>query len=177
MLEDLALALDSEGVSARARNDELLVPLGSGVEIRLVELDAHFPVINIYIDEKVLVSVAFSLEDAVESVLEHLATDDMVTMMRALLANNDGRLTDLEFYQDEEDPDALNAEVGICSVLHIHFSVEENTAIADVQLITEDEEYLDLGSYHSFDKLAGVLAFASDHAEAWEAELTPVIDY
>ncbi|MDO4910505.1 MAG: hypothetical protein Q3972_02025 [Corynebacterium sp.] len=177
LLENLALALDSEGVPARVREEVLIAPLGNDVDIRLRVIDANFPAINIYIGEEVLVSVAFSLEDAVNFVLEHLATADLVNMMRELLTNSDGRLTDMEFYQDDEDMDSVCADVGTCSTLHIRFFVEDNIACAAVQLITEDEEYVEMGTFSDFDRLANVLAFASDHAEGWEAELAPVIDY
>lgn len=176
VIENLAVALDSEGISVRVQDNILYVPLSSDVDIRLVETDPFFPAISIYIDDDVLVSVAFSLEDAVAAVLEHLATDDMVTCMRDLLEGTDGRLMDMEFIHDVNNPDQVYADVGNQSRIEVLFTLEHNTAFATVRFFTEDE-FLDLGVYEDFDRLIEVLAFANDHAEEWEEELTPVVDY
>ena len=46
-------------------------------------------------------SVAFSVEDAVEAVARHIATDQVVTVLRDLLEGTDERIAELEFVQDE----------------------------------------------------------------------------
>mgnify|MGYP007028422032 CR=1 FL=1 len=73
--EDLAVALDAEGIESRGDGDTLFVPITSELEIQFVEIDPHLPAANVYIAaadvdeddedfEAVLVAVELALESA-----------------------------------------------------------------------------------------------------------------
>ena len=47
--EDIAAALDAEGVESRVNGDVLFVPITSDIEIQFVEIDAALPAANVYI--------------------------------------------------------------------------------------------------------------------------------
>ena len=89
--EDIASALDAEGIESRVNDDVMFVPITSDLEIQFIEIDPLLPAANVYIAaadvdeddeefEAVLVSVAFSVDDAVEAVSRHIATDQVVTV-------------------------------------------------------------------------------------------------
>lgn len=89
--EDIAAALDNEGIESRVHDDTMFVPITSDLEIQFVEIDPHMPAANVYIAaadvdeddenfEAVLVSVVFSIEDAVATVARHVSTDQVVTV-------------------------------------------------------------------------------------------------
>ena len=110
--EDIASALDAEGIESRVNDDVMFVPITSDLEIQFIEIDPLLPAANVYIAaadvdeddeefEAVLVSVAFSVDDAVEAVSRHIATDQVVTVLRDLLEGTDERIAELEFSQDE----------------------------------------------------------------------------
>ena len=113
--EDIASALDAEGIESRVNDDVMFVPITSDLEIQLVEIDPILPAANVYIAaadvdeddedfEAVLVSVAFSVDDAVEAVAKHIANDQVVKVLRDLLEGTDERIEDLEFIHDEFNP-------------------------------------------------------------------------
>ena len=119
--EDIAAALDNEGIESRVHDDTMFVPITSDLEIQFVEIDPHMPAANVYIAaadvdeddenfEAVLVSVVFSVEDAVATVARHVATDQVVTVLRDLLEGTDERIGDLEFYQDAVNANLVRAE-------------------------------------------------------------------
>lgn len=110
--ENLAAALDASGIESRVNDDTLFVPITSELEIQFVEIDPFLPAANVYIAtandlgevddfDAVLVSVVFSVEDAVAEVNNHIATDQVVTVLHDLLEGTDERIGDLEFNQLE----------------------------------------------------------------------------
>ncbi len=150
--EDIAAALDAEGIESRVNDEVMFVPITSDVEIQFVEIDPIMPAANVYIAastgpeedvdfEAALVSVVFSLEDAVRTVAEHVATDQVVTILRDLLESTDERIADLTFLQDPMDPSVVIAEVADNSQLIVEVSVEDAEAVAHVSFVTLGAEF------------------------------------
>ena len=152
--ENIAAALDSEGIESRVNDDIMFVPITSDLEIQFVEIDPLLPAANVYIAaadvdeddedfEAVLVSVAFSVEDAVEAVARHIATDQVVTVLRDLLEGTDERIAELEFMQDEFNPNLVVAEVANDSELRVLVETVEGAPSAIVRFLsfayTEDD--------------------------------------
>ena len=90
--EDIAAALDREGIESRVGGDTMFVPMTAALEIQFVEIDPHLPAANVYIAaadvdeddedfEAVLVAVVFSVEDAVAAVAEHMATEQGLSLI------------------------------------------------------------------------------------------------
>ena len=153
--EDIAAALDDEGIESRVHDDTMFVPITSDLEIQFVEIDPHMPAANVYIAaadvdeddenfEAVLVSVVFSIEDAVATVARHVATDQVVTVLRDLLEGTDERIGDLEFYQDAVNANLVRAEVGHNSELQVLVEVIEGVPSAVVQFVAIGESFEDL---------------------------------
>lgn len=153
--EDIAAALDAEGIESRVHDDTMFVPITSDLEIQFVEIDPHMPAANVYIAaadvdeddenfEAVLVSVVFSVEDAVDTVARHVATDQVVTVLRDLLEGTDERIGDLEFYQDAVNANLVRAEVGNNSELQVLVEVIEGVPSAVVQFVAIGESFEDL---------------------------------
>ncbi|WP_339017441.1 DNA primase [Corynebacterium hesseae] len=154
--EDIASALDGEGIESRVNDDVMFVPITSDLEIQFVEIDPLLPAANVYIAaadvdeddedfEAVLVSVAFSVEDAVEAVSRHIATDQVVTVLRDLLEGTDERIAELEFLQDEFNPNLVVAEVANDSELRVLVETIDGVPSAIVRFLSFDfdEEELD----------------------------------
>lgn len=154
--EDIASALDGEGIESRVNDDVMFVPITSDLEIQFVEIDPLLPAANVYIAaadvdeddedfEAVLVSVAFSVEDAVEAVSRHIATDQVVTVLRDLLEGTDERIAELEFVQDEFNPNLVVAEVANDSELRVLVETIDGVPSAVVRFLSFDfdEEELD----------------------------------
>ena len=154
--EDIASALDGEGIESRVNDDVMFVPITSDLEIQFVEIDPILPAANVYIAaadvdeddedfEAVLVSVAFSVEDAVEAVSRHIATDQVVTVLRDLLEGTDERIAELEFLQDEFNPNLVVAEVANDSELRVLVETIDGIPSAVVRFLSFDfdEEELD----------------------------------
>ncbi|WIM68583.1 hypothetical protein QP027_04105 [Corynebacterium breve] len=150
--EEIAAALDRDGVESRVHDETMFVPITAEVEIQFVEIDPLLPAANVYIAaadvdeddedfEAVLVSVVFSVEAAVATVAEHMATDQVVTVLRDLLEGTDERIGDLEFYQDSVNPNLVRAEVGDSSELHVLVEVIDGVPVANVQFIALNSEY------------------------------------
>lgn len=152
--ENIAAALDAEGIESRVNDDIMFVPITSDLEIQFVEIDQLLPAANVYIAaadvdeddedfEAVLVSVAFSVEDAVEAVARHIATDQVVTVLRDLLEGTDERIAELEFTQDEFNPNLVVAEVANDSELRVLVETVDGVPSAIVRFLsfayTEDE--------------------------------------
>ena len=153
--EDIAAALDAEGIESRVHDDTMFVPITSDLEIQFVEIDPHMPAANVYIAaadvdeddenfEAVLVSVVFSVEDAVDTVSRHVATDQVVTVLRDLLEGTDERIGDLEFYQDAVNANLVRAEVGNNSELQVLVEVIDGVPSAVVQFVAIGESFEDL---------------------------------
>lgn len=147
--EDIANALDSEGIESRVNEDVMFVPITSDLEIQFVEIDPLLPAANVYIAaadvdeddeafEAVLVSVAFSVDDAVEAVARHIATDQVVTVLRDLLEGTDERIADLEFTQDEFNPNLVIADVAGESQLRVLVEVVDSVPTAIVRFLSFD---------------------------------------
>ena len=154
--EDIASALDGEGIESRVNDDVMFVPITSDLEIQFVEIDPILPAANVYIAaadvdeddedfEAVLVSVAFSVEDAVEAVSRYIATDQVVTVLRDLLEGTDERIAELEFLQDEFNPNLVVAEVANDSELRVLVETIDGIPSAVVRFLSFDfdEEELD----------------------------------
>lgn len=158
LFEDIASALDAEGIESRVNDDVMFVPITSDLEIQFVEIDPILPAANVYIAaadvdeddedfEAVLVSVAFSVDDAVEAVAKHIATDQVVTVLRDLLEGTDERITDLEFVQDEFNPNLVVAEVANDSELRVLVETVDGVPSAIVRFLAfdfDEEEFDEL---------------------------------
>lgn len=153
--EDIAAGLDREGIESRVHDDTMFVPITSEVEIHFVEIDPHLPAANVYIAaadvdedddefEAVLVSVVFSVDDAVATIARHMATDQVITVLRDLLEGTDERIGDLEFFQDPVEPQLVRAEVGENAELHVQVEVADGTPCAAVTFIALPDSYDDL---------------------------------
>ncbi|QGU07026.1 hypothetical protein COCCU_05400 [Corynebacterium occultum] len=153
--EDIAAALDAEGIESRVNDDTMFVPITSDLEIQFVEIDALLPAANVYIAaadvdeddedfEAVLVSVVFSVEGAVETVARHVATDQVITVLRDLLEGTDERIGELEFYQDALNANLVRAEVGSNSELQVLVEVLDGVPTAEVTFVAIGESFEDL---------------------------------
>lgn len=147
--EDIAAALDAEGIESRVNDDVLFVPITSELEIQFVEIDPLLPAANVYIAaadvdeddddfEAVLVSVAFSVEAAVQAVARHIATDQVVTVLRDLLEGTDERIAELDFVQDDFNPHLVVAEVAEDSELRVLVEANDGTPSAVVRFLSFD---------------------------------------
>lgn len=153
--EDIAAALDREGIESRVHDETMFVPITADVEIQFVEIDPHLPAANVYIAaadvdedddefEAVLVSVVFSVRDAVSTVAEHMATDEVVTVLRDLLEGTDERIADLEFFQDSVNSQLVRAEVGESAELQVMVEVVDGEPCASVSFVALSDNYDDL---------------------------------
>ena len=192
-LEDIAAALDREGIESRVHDDTMFVPITPEIEIQFVVIDEQLPAANVYIAaadvdeddedfEAALVAVIFSAEDAVSAVAEHIATDEVVTVFRSLLEAADERIAGLEFFPDAENHQLVFAEVGTEAEVHVEVEVIDATATAHVQCVVPgddeeaDPEELNLGSFTDIDRLFDVLNLVADQAEDWEGQMLPLDD-
>ncbi|PFG28960.1 Uncharacterised protein [Corynebacterium renale] len=157
--EDIATKLDEQGIESRVGGDVLFVPVTADFEVRFVEIDPLLPAANVYIaaadvDERdddfseALVSVVFSVEDAVRTVAHHVATDETVTLLRDLIEGTDERVAAVEFFQDTVDPQEVRAVLTDRSDLVVRVVVEDEAPVAHVWVETWEEEPLevDLGA-------------------------------
>ncbi|MDN6226147.1 DNA primase [Corynebacterium flavescens] len=147
--EDIASALDAEGIESRVNDNVMFVPITSDLEIQFVEIDPLLPAANVYIAaadvdeddedfEAVLVSGAFSVSDAVEAVAKHIATDQVVTVLRDLLEGTDERIAELEFNQDDFNPNLVVAEVADDSELRVLVESIDGVPSAIVRFVAFD---------------------------------------
>lgn len=156
--EDIATALDAEGIESRVHDDIMFVPITSDLEIQFQEIDPLLPAANVYIAaadvdeddeefEAVLVSVAFSVDDALDAVARHIATDQVVTVLRDLLEGTDERIAELEFAQDEFNPNLVVAEVANDSELRVLVESVDGEPCAVVRFVAfdfDEEEFEEL---------------------------------
>ena len=133
----------------------MFVPLTAELEIQFVEIDPHLPAANVYIAaadvdeddedfEAVLVAVVFSVDDAVGAVAEHMATDQVITVLRDLLEGTDERIGDLEFFQDHLNPQQVRAEVGDNAELQVTIETVDGIPSAKVTFVALPEDYDDV---------------------------------
>lgn len=150
--EDIAAALDENGIESRVNDDVMFVPINSDVDIQLVEIDPILPAANVYIAaadvdeddenfEATLVGVVFSVEDAVAMVAEHVATDQVVTVLEDLVEGTDERIGDLEFYEDDSTSHLVRADVGENSELQVFVEVIGGVPTAIVHFVTLGIDY------------------------------------
>ncbi|QPK83984.1 DNA primase [Corynebacterium qintianiae] len=153
--EDIAAALDRDGIESRVHDETMFVPITADVEIQFVEIDPHLPAANVYIAaadvdedddefEAVLVSVVFSVEDAVNTVGDHVATDQVVTVLRDLHEATDERISDLEFFPDPVNNQLMRAEVGESAELQVLVEVVDGEPCASVTFVALSDNYDDL---------------------------------
>ncbi|PMC61917.1 hypothetical protein CJ204_08190 [Corynebacterium xerosis] len=153
--EQIAAALDREDIESRVNGDTLFVPITMDLEVQFVTIDDELPAAEVYVAaadvdsddddfEAVLVSVVFSVDDAVEAVAHHVATDRVVTLLRVLLDGEDDRVADLEFEQDAEEATLVTAEVGEASLLQVLVTANGNEPVAHVRFIAQDENLDDI---------------------------------
>ncbi|HIW90106.1 MAG TPA: hypothetical protein H9870_00320 [Candidatus Corynebacterium avicola] len=157
--EDIAESLDAEGIESRVNDGTLFVPVSSDLEIQFVELDelagTALTAANVFLAmadvaeddeefEAALVGVVFSVEDAVATVARHVATDQVVAVIRDLVEGADTRIEDLEFIQDPDDALLVSAEIGESSELVVAFDGEASVPSAKVKFITLGEGFDDL---------------------------------
>ena len=148
-LELIAAALDREGIESRISGGALYVPISPDVDLRCEEINSDIPAANVYVavantapgddgadDDAMLVTAIFTVEDAVDTVNFHVATDQAVTIIRDLLDGSDARIADLDFEQDDEDPTLLSADVGESSSLEVVTTVDSSSPSVRVVFVT-----------------------------------------
>lgn len=153
--EQIAAALDQDGIESRVNDDTLFVPITSDLEVQFVTIDENIPAAEVYVAaadvddeddefEAVLVSAVFSVEDAVEAVAHHVATDQVVGLLRRLLDGDDDRLSELQFEQDSEEATLVTAEVGEASLVQVLVTAHRNVPSAHVRFIAQDANLDDI---------------------------------
>ncbi|WCZ38621.1 hypothetical protein [Corynebacterium jeddahense] len=180
--EDIAASLDRDGIESRVGGDTLFVPMTAALELQLVEIDPHLPAANVYIAaadvaeddddfEAVLVAVVFSVEDAVAAVAEHMATDQVITVLRDLLEGTDERIGDLEFFHDHLNPNQVRAEVGDNAELQVVVEAVDGVPRAKVTFVALPEDYDDV-----LDDAEGELWESDGDAELSEEDRARLFD-
>lgn len=143
--EDIANALDADGIESRVHNDILFVPISPELEVQFHEIDPLLPAANVYIAtadseeddfDAVLTSVVFSVEDAVTTVASYVVTDQIVTVMRDLLEGTDERIEDIEFEQGIDSDNTVWAPLTDSGVLRVSFDVVDQNPVAHVSFET-----------------------------------------
>lgn len=180
--EDIAASLDRDGIESRVGGDTLFVPMTAALELQFVEIDPHLPAANVYIAaadvaeddddfEAVLVAVVFSVEDAVAAVAEHMATDQVITVLRDLLEGTDERIGDLEFFHDHLNPNQVRAEVGDNAELQVVVEAVDGVPRAKVTFVALPEDYDDV-----LDDAKGELWESDGDAELSEEDRARLFD-
>lgn len=180
--EDIAASLDRDGIESRVGGDTLFVPMTAALELQFVEIDPHLPAANVYIAaadvaeddddfEAVLVAVVFSVEDAVAAVAEHMATDQVITVLRDLLDGTDERIGDLEFFHDHLNPNQVRAEVGDNAELQVVVEAVDGVPRAKVTFVALPEDYDDV-----LDDAEGELWESDGDAELSEEDRARLFD-
>lgn len=180
--EDIAASLDRDGIESRVGGGTLFVPMTAALELQFVEIDPHLPAANVYIAaadvaeddddfEAVLVAVVFSVEDAVAAVAEHMATDQVITVLRDLLEGTDERIGDLEFFHDHLNPNQVRAEVGDNAELQVVVEAVDGVPRAKVTFVALPEDYDDV-----LDDAEGELWESDGDAELSEEDRARLFD-
>ncbi|WP_034985874.1 hypothetical protein [Corynebacterium jeikeium] len=160
--EDIAQALDAEGIESRVNDDMLFVPIAPELEIHFQQIEqtsttAGINSANVFMAkgeldevagieefEDTLVGVVFSVEAAVAVVAQYIATDQCITVLHDLLEGTDDRISDLEFEQDLIEPMLVRAEVGNGSLITVMLGSGTDEPEATVTFVTFGEEYDEL---------------------------------
>ncbi|MDK6302131.1 MULTISPECIES: hypothetical protein [Corynebacterium] len=158
-LENIAQALDVEGIESRANDGTLFVPVSAEVEIQFELIEGvagvSTPAANVFValadvtdeDEDfdaALVGVVFTPEAAVEAVNRHMATDEVITVLNELLDGQDPRVEDLEFEQDDYDPLVLRANLSANSKVTVKISEGQGAPTAAVSFVVLPDSVFDL---------------------------------
>ncbi|CAQ04640.1 hypothetical protein [Corynebacterium urealyticum] len=158
-LENIAQALDVEGIESRANDGTLFVPVSAEVEIQFELIEGVAGVstsaANVFValadvtdeDEDfdaALVGVVFTPEAAVEAVNRHMATDEVITVLNELLDGQDPRVEDLEFEQDDYDPLVLRANLSANSKVTVKISEGQGTPTAAVNFVVLPDSVFEL---------------------------------
>jgi len=80
----------------------------------------------------------------VTTVADHVATDQVVTVLRDLLESTDERIADLEFFHDADHPTLVRAEVGDNSEVQVLVEVVDGVPTALVSFVAVGETFEDL---------------------------------
>ena len=158
-LENIAQALDLEGIESRANDGTLFVPVSAEVEIQFELIEGvagvSTPAANVFValadvtdeDEDfdaALVGVVFTPEAAVEAVNRHVATDEVITVLNELLDGQDPRVEDLEFEQDDYDPLVLRANLSANSKVTVKLSEGQGAPTVAVSFVVLPDSVFDL---------------------------------
>ncbi|MGJ4074371.1 hypothetical protein ACN4EB_03265 [Corynebacterium macclintockiae] len=160
--EDIAKALDTEGIESRVNDGMLFVPIAPELEIQFQQIEqtgttAGIDSANVFLAkgeldeeegieefEATLVGVVFSVEAAVAEVARYIATDQSITVLHDLLEGTDDRISDLEFEQDLIEPMLVRAEVGTDSMITVLLGSGSDEPEATVTFVTFGEDYDEL---------------------------------
>jgi hypothetical protein len=155
--EEIAEALDAEGIESRVNDGTLFVPVSGDLEIQFVDITGGSSIAgaNVFLAmadvaeededfEAALVGVVFSVQDAVSTVARHVATDQVVTVVRDLIEGTDPRIADLDFVQDGVDALTVSAEVGADSEIVVTLDAEGDEPTATVRFVTLGDDFEDL---------------------------------
>ena len=158
--EDIADALDLEGIESRIAEDTLFVPIAPELEIQFVQIHGvgaaqSIQAANVFVamadvsdeDEQfdaALVGVVFSVESAVQEVASYMATDHVISVLNELLEGEDERLEELEFEQDPSEPFVVYASVGETSVLTVELDPEGVAPTGNVSFVTYGDDFDEL---------------------------------
>lgn len=158
--EDIADALDLEGIESRIAEDTLFVPIAPELEIQFVQIHGvgaaqSIQAANVFVamadvsdeDEQfdaALVGVVFSVESAMQEVASYMATDHVISVLNELLEGEDERLEELEFEQDPSEPFVVYASVGEGSVLTVELDPEGIAPTGNVSFVTYGDDFDEL---------------------------------
>lgn len=145
--EDIAAALDAEGIESRVHDSTMFVPITSDLEVRFEEIDPILPAANVYtvsldsedgdiVEQEVLVAVATSVEDAVNLVAQHVATNEVATFLSDLMLGNDERLGDAQFLPDPANPFEVTSLVADTSIIHLSIITTEGATSVAIEFET-----------------------------------------
>lgn len=159
--EKVAEALDERGIESRIHDEVLLIPIASDVELSIESVALSENVENTLVNKitpahvfvsrpldsdeeevfsSAFVGVVFSVDSAVETVNRFMATEQVVSIMSALIEGTDERLNDMPFRQDIRDPLTLRADVGDSSEICVEIEAGESTPVIKVIFSTTPVE-------------------------------------
>lgn len=155
--EEIAEALDAEGIESRVNDGTLFVPVSGDLEIQFVDITGGSGVsgANVFLAmadvaeededfEAALVGVVFTVADAVSTVAKHVATDQVIGVVRDLIEGADPRIADLDFVQDGVDALTVSADVGESSEIIVTLEAEGESPTATVRFVTLGDDFEDL---------------------------------
>lgn len=158
--EDIAEALDSEGIESRIADDTLFVPITPDLEIQFVQIFGEGPAqsvqaANVFLAmadvteddeefEAALVGVVFSVDAAVEEVAKHVATDLSISVINELIEGQDDRLEELDFEQDPMDPLLVLSPVGENSLILVQLDQDRGDIAAKATFVTHGANFDEL---------------------------------